>query len=471
MNKKIRAVAAVCLALSMMTAPASLTVTASAAAPDINDYVRMDDMVSFDMTDAEFWIENSTVDPNKTIHSKKNLPALRENNAPMIGYETGEFSIYDVDGTLDGDIVRYFVGAAAVPDDPSAVYLRGKPTTSSYWEKLREKANYDAIPDTVDVKYGYSIIRSSLRAFPSYDFIGEDQSDRFYDVMVWSEFMPFAPLIVVHESTDGEWYYVMFEGFCGWVRKDCVAICEDKEDWLARKDPDEFLMVTGREVRLQDDVVNTSLSGSLIPMGTKLPLVKAEDAPEFINDRETKGCYIVKLPIRDSDGMIEDRYSLISIKEDVNIGYLPYTGANVVRQAFKLFGDRYGWAGVEHSNDCSGITDEIYRCFGIYLPRTSGDIAGFNGKKTYDVSEYSAKKKINLLSRLPIGTVIYFRGHIMIYIGVYNGDPYCISATGTYLDDDGKVYDTNSVIVTNMRTTHRADGQTWIEHAAKFIVV
>ena len=66
MNKKIRAVAAVCLALSMMTAPASLTVTASAAAPDINDYVRMDDMVSFDMTDAEFWIENSTVDPNKT---------------------------------------------------------------------------------------------------------------------------------------------------------------------------------------------------------------------------------------------------------------------------------------------------------------------------------------------------------------------------------------------------------------------
>ena len=244
--------------------------------------------------------------------------------------------------------------------------------------------------------------------------------------MVFSEFMPFCPLLVLHETADGEWLYVMFEGFSGWVSKKYVAICDSKDEWLERSDPDEFLVVTGREIRLQDDVKNEALSGSLIPMGTKLPLVRADDAPEFINDRETKGCYIVKLPVRGSDGYITDRYSLISIKEDVNIGYLDYTRENVVRQAMKLLGDRYGWAGMSHSNDCSGITGEIYRCFGIKLP---------------------------------------------IFLGVYEGDPYCISAAGTYYDTSGKMYDTNSVIITNMNEVVRGNGNTWLGDLSKIVIV
>ena len=437
---------------------------------DVSEYVRMDSSVSFDMTDPEFWIGLKGKE-EKIVYSQKKIRELNENNPLLQGMNENIFSIFDVDGTLPGELVRGYIDAADVPSDPSSCYRGGKPTTAAYWESLRQKANLDGVPDTVEVRYGISTARSSLRAFPSYDFIGEDKQDRFFDVMVWSEFMPYNPLLVVHESTDGNWYYVLFEGYAGWVHKDYVALCETKEEWLERADPEEFLVVTGRELRLQDDVKNPALSGSLLPMGTKLPLVKYEDAPEFINDRETKGCYITKLPVRGSDGYITDKYSLISVKEDVNVGYLDYTYENIVRLAMKRYGDRYGWAGMSHSNDCSGITGEIFRCFGIKLPRTSGSIANYSGRKTYDVTNYSDNKKIKLLEKVPVGSILFFKGHIMIFLGVYEGDPYCISAVGTYCGSSGTMYDTNSVMISNMNETYRADGETWLSHIQKIIVV
>ena len=462
--KRLTCIAAA-FSVMMLSAP-----TVYATDKTTEDYVRMDSTVTFDMTESDFWTSLKD-DGDKVRYSQKQIVSLNASNPIMNGTDTISFSIFDVDGTMDGEIVRTLVSGASVPSDPSSCFLNGKPTTVSYWNKLKAKTNHENIPDTVEVKYGFSTKRSSLRAFPSYDFIGEDKDDRFFDVMVYSEFMPFCPLLVLHESSDGNWLYVMFEGFSGWVHKSYVAVCDSKEDWLERANPDEFLVVTGRELRLQDDVRSPSLSGSLLPMGTKLPLVDPDDAPDFINDRETKGCYIVKLPVRNSDGSIADKYSLISVKEDVNVGYLDYTYNNVVRQAMKLYGDRYGWAGLNHSNDCSGITGEIFRCFGIKLPRTSGTIASFNGRKTFDVSEYSVKRKTNLLEKVPAGSILFFRGHIMIFLGVYEGDPYCISAIGTYCDKDGNMYDTNSVMISNMNETYRADGNTWLSHIQKIIVV
>ncbi|MBQ5331035.1 MAG: SH3 domain-containing protein [Oscillospiraceae bacterium] len=463
--KRITAVLAAAMSVLMLSSPVTY-----AAKADISDYVRMDEYVPFKMTDADFWIDLKGAEEKK-IYSRSSIDRLNEENRITFSIDGNTVSLYDLEDTIDGGIVRALVGMANTPSDPSAVYRKGKPTTSSYWRKLEEKRNMEGIEDEVQVQFGFSTKRSSLRAFPSYDFIGEDEGDRFYDVMVWSEFMPYMPLAVLHETADGEWLYVCFEGFSGWVHKDCVALCETKDEWLERADPEEFLVVTGREVRLQDDVENESLSGSLLPMGTKMPLVRIEDAPEFINDRETKGCYIVKLPVRGEDGYITDRYSLISIKEDVNIGYLDYTRENVVRQAMKLYGDRYGWAGMSHSNDCSGITGEIFRCFGIKLPRVSSDIGNYNGKKTYDVTEYPVKKKIRLLKKVPIGSVLFFKGHIMIFLGVYKDAPYCISAAGTYYDDSEKIYDTNSVLITNMNEVNRSDGDSWTEHLQKIVVI
>lgn len=443
-------------------------------AADIDDFVTMNDSVSFEMTDAEFWIDRyyeSTGKEEAVVRSKADIANFNANNPFSISSENYTVSIYDLDDTIDGNIVRELVAGVSSPSDPSSVYLRGKPTTRSYWDDLENKLNLDAIPDTVDVRYGFSTARSSLRIYPSADFIGEDKGDRFFDVMVMSEYMPFQPLVIVHETEDGEWSYVLFDRFCGWVQTKYVAECADRDEWLKRQEPKNFLMVTGKEIRLQADQGSAQLSNQIVPMGTKLPLLKRSQYPDFINDRETTNCYVVKLPTRGSDGMIVDRYSLISINEDVHIGYLEYTRGNILRQAFKFLGDRYGWAGMDNSNDCSGITGEIYRCFGINLPRVSSQIADLNNDHTYEVTEKSAEQKAELLKKLPVGSILFFKGHIMIYAGIYNGDPYCISATGTYITDGGESRDTNSVIITNMNDTYRANGNSWLENLQKIVVV
>jgi cell wall-associated NlpC family hydrolase len=52
--------------------------------------------------------------------------------------------------------------------------------------------------------------------------------------------------------------------------------------------------------------------------------------------------------------------------------YLPLTRANVIRQAFKFLGERYGWGHSFNARDCSGFTNDVYRSFGILMPPNSG---------------------------------------------------------------------------------------------------
>ncbi|MBQ7990235.1 MAG: SH3 domain-containing protein [Oscillospiraceae bacterium] len=469
---KLRKLTSALLALSMV-----LTAAVQVNAAGMSEYVRMNDGVSYSMTSPSFWINKykSTAvfgdSEERILHTPDEIATLNRLNAQTESVGDSSISIYDIEGEIDGSFVRSIFEQISAPSDPSSVFLGGKPTDQAYWDELIDNADMDNVPDTVEVKFGYSTARSSLRAFPSYDFIGEDKDDRFFDVMVYSEYMPFRPLVVVHESKDGNWYYVIFEGYSGWVNKRYVALCESREDWVERMEPEDFLVVTGRELRLQDDVRAPSLSGQLIPMGTRLPLVKKKDIPRFINDRETTGCYVVKLPVRKADGYITDKYSLISIKEDVNIGYLDYTSENVIRLAMKRLGDRYGWAGVNFSNDCSGMAGEIFRCFGIKLPRGSGQIAGYSNVNNVDVSEMTADEKREVLDDAAIGSLLWFKGHIMIYLGMHEGVPYCISATGTYVDGNENMMDTNSVIITNMERTYRANGETWLEDLGRVITV
>ena len=467
----LKRIASMALSLSVIA-----VMSAQAAALDMSEYVRMNDGVSYSMTAPTYWINkyNSSAVFEGTnehiLHTADEIEQINKYNAQAECVGDYEMSLYDIEDKIDGGFVRAIFDSISCPD-PSSSYLNGKPTTQSYWDKLIDNADMDKVPDTVQVRYGYSTARSSLRIYPSYDFIGEDKDDRFFDVMVMGEYMPFSPLVVLHESKDKNWYYVMFEGYSGWVNKKYVALCESREDWVDRMEPEDFLVVTGREIRLQDDVRSPSLSGQLIPMGTVLPLVKKKSAPKMINDRETTACYIVKLPVRKADGYISDKYSLISIREDVHVGYLDYTAEAVVRQAFKRLGDRYGWAGDNYSNDCSGIAGEIYRCFGISLPRVSGQIADLKNVHTVDLSGMSNEEKLEALSEAPIGSLLWFRGHIMIYIGMNDGDPYCISATGTYINGKSDTIDTNSVIITDMAKSYRASGASWLEELGKIVMV
>lgn len=81
------------------------------------------------------------------------------------------------------------------------------------------------------------------------------------------------------------------------------------------------------------------------------------------------------------------------------------TGASIASYALQFVGNPYMSGGTSLTNgaDCSGFTQSVFKHFGISIPRTSGAQAG--GGKSVSLSEIQA------------GDIIYYGGHVAIYIG------------------------------------------------------
>lgn len=421
------------------------------------------------MFSTEHWIGKDKK-ADEIVMTRTEIDAFTSGNPNRITYDdSGDHcSLWDIQNEMDGEIVRAFITLAnsSAPETTDGMYLDQKPLLSETLDALIENAALDAVPDQVKVRFGFSVTRSTLRGLTTNQFLAGSPDEISYDDATWSEFMPFQPLAVIHESQDKEWYYVLMDGFAGWIPQNFTALCCSREEWLERLNPQDFLVVTGREIRLSDDLGSKGLSGQLIPMGTKLPLISLADAPQEINSRRAYGCFIVKLPVRLDDGSIGDEFALIPLSDDVQVGYLPYTRANIVKQAFKLLGDRYGWGGQFHANDCSGIVKEIYACFGFRLPRTAQDQVNLPGLQYSSLEGLSDEEKIRILSETPMGSLLVFPGHIMIYLGMDEKQPFVISAVGSFATPDlpkGQAVSVNTVIVNGL-DIHRRDGATWLSH-------
>ena len=80
---------------------------------------------------------------------------------------------------------------------------------------------------------------------------------------------------------------------------------------------------------------------------------------------------------------------------------------------------------------------------------------------------------MDILEDAKIGTLLYFPGHVMMYLGTEEGKPYCISSVGNFATSDmtvGETKEVNTVILTDMLDTKRADGKTWIDSVSRIVV-
>jgi hypothetical protein len=93
-----------------------------------------------------------------------------------------------------------------------------------------------------------------------------------------------------------------------------------------------------------------------------------------------------------------------------------------VKIANELIGEPYGWGGLYGNRDCSSMTRDFFAPFGIWLPRHSEDQVKEVGIYT-DLSSMSPeqKEKIILEKGVPYLTVLWRKGHVMLYIGEYQG--------------------------------------------------
>lgn len=328
-------------------------------------------------------------------------------------------------------------------------YIGREKATDAYYTALENNRALSAIKDSNPVRYGFVVTGAILRAFPTDDPSYEFAEDVEFDLFAETSLRVFEPVVVLHTSADGGWYFVQCYNYRGWVRAQDVALAAGRSEWSGYLDPADKLVVTGNRFRLNVNPYDERVSELELTMGTVLPLVSEADKPAQI-DRVTAGSgYVALLPVRTGDGGLQLRPTLIPWNADVSEGYLPYTQENLLAQAFKLLGDRHGWSGTLSSRDATALVMDVYQTFGLRLPRNSAQQAQIPGDTVELAGMDEAGKREAILSA-PVGSLLTMDGYVGIYVGEEGGEPYALHSLFVAYDGSGKEQLINAAVLTDL---------------------
>lgn len=322
-------------------------------------------------------------------------------------------------------LTEKITSASASPGQPR-FYADGTAVTAAQWQRYQYNLNIEAVQPDNPVQFGLVVKRTDLRSMPTADRVHNENMaldlDRFQETALF----PGEAVAVLHQSRDGKWLLLQNYHYTGWVQAEDVAI-GDRQQVLAYSEQTPFLVVTGARAHTSFTPAVPAISELLLDMGSRLPLLTTEETGHNVHGQNPHASHIVKLPVRNSDGSLDFTPALIARQQDVSIGYLPYTPANVLQQAFKFLGDRYGWGHDYDSRDCTGFIIEIYRSFGLLMPRNSGQQGeGSYGQNIRFTAGHSHSDKLAAISDASAGDLIYRPGHVMLYLGNDNGEPFVI---------------------------------------------
>jgi hypothetical protein len=219
-----------------------------------------------------------------------------------------------------------------------------------------------------------------------------------------------TPIAILHSSKDGLWHYGVGPTSSGWVRSQDIAF-GDRDEILDYLDSKNFVVTTATKTPL----IIQGKYHDYMRMGVQLPsLITIDDMT------------MVMIPQRNNEGKL--LLSNATVKtENVHKGYLPYTARTILTQAFKFLNAPYGWGGMYGEQDCSKFLQEIYATTGIYLPRNSGSQSEA-GEAKIELAGLAQKAKHHILksSALEGVSILHLKGHIVLYLGEYKGEPYII---------------------------------------------
>lgn len=297
------------------------------------------------------------------------------------------------------------------------LYARGQVFTPAEQDDLKALTAPEKVPVEVVVRYGVAVQHSPLRNLPRTEGLYEEPDDSYYDVLQDTVVEPGEPVVVLHESSDGRYYYVQTYNVRGWLLRKDVALTS-RPVWLRYVEPQKFLLVVGKDYREQVGGVQV-----FYLMGAKILL-----------QGEEKHGYRVLLPRRDQEGNLMERSELLSKTSALRVGYLPYTQNNVVRQAFKFYGNIYGWGGSFYSVDCSSLVDCVYKTMGVQLPRNSEQLRRCPLGGRVDLKGADHEQRQFVYQDLQPGATIHMPGHVMLYLGEVDHRPYVIHAASSYYE-------------------------------------
>ncbi len=318
----------------------------------------------------------------------------------------------------------------------------GKHLGKADYANYAAMTNQAAVEASNKIVFGLVVKRSVLRTFPTPDRIFKSSNDRDLDRFQESGLFLGDAVAILHISKDGQWFLVQAYNYLGWMPKGDVAIGNKAE--IARfKNDNNFLVVAGAKAFTNYVPNHPELSKVPLEMGTRLPLAKRSEYANQLYGQNPFANYVVKLPVKNAQGELAFALAPIPRSQDVSRGYLPFTKTNLVKQSFKFLGERYGWGHDYNARDCTGFIGEIYKSFGLIMPRNSEQ----QGKSDYGVNRFFAKErvkadKLKTITAMQTGDLIYIPDHVMMYLGQDNGKPYVIHDVNGlgYVNSQGEIY-------------------------------
>ena len=295
-----------------------------------------------------------------------------------------------------------------------------------FYKSIEQNMNLETVPEEVRVRFGFITNYANQRILPTKEGLYGKPNDIDFDELQNSGLDIGTPVAITHMSLDNKWWYTESPLSAGWVEADKIAFCELKELEVFQRDY-KPVVVTDAKADIYLDLELKEYYG-YIRMGATLA---------FGGNTDSQIVEVV-VPLREDSGEVSFRKCYMR-KESVREGYLPYTARNIIQQAFELLNEPYGWGDMRGEQDCSRFIQQIFATTGIHLPRNSAD----QGKAGLLIAEFDKtaceEEKIEILKTKGIGglTLLYLKGHIMLFLGMIDEAPYAIHATWAYRENAG----------------------------------
>ncbi|NUT13611.1 MAG: NlpC-P60 family protein [Cupriavidus sp.] len=343
----------------------------------------------------------------------------------------------------------------------------GQPVPADTLTGVVANANLDAIADGAATRYGLVVHRADLRAFPTTLRVFTSNDDHDIDRFQESGLFPGDPVAVVHESRDGQWWFVVSPRYAAWIEKRHVAI-GSAEQALGYGQRAPYRVITGAKAFTLYTPEDPRVSELQLDMGTRVPVLADWQTGKPVNGQHAYTSTVVELPVRNDDGSLAFAPALLPRREPSEDHYLALTPRHLIEQSFKFLGERYGWGHSYNGRDCSGFVSEIYRSMGVELPRNTSDQAVSPALNRIALSDKDSRaRRLQIAHELQVGDLVYIPGHVMMVIGQIDGEPYVIhDTTGlSFAGSDGKTVraKTNGVTVSPLTPLLFNGKQTYVD--------
>jgi cell wall-associated NlpC family hydrolase len=387
------------------------------------------------MLTADFWIRQ-LAQPDRVL---LDTPAITAQNAALFQRDPSMRDLHSLPTTLTRAQVQDWIKAISKLPRKPLYDEQGARVPAAQLQQVVDQLALDQVPDGQPARYGLVVRRSALRSFPTdlrvFTSADDADIDRFQET---AEF-PGTPVVIVHQSRDGQWLFVQSPRYAAWTRRENVAEGSPEQVFgYVASSPQR--VVTGASVQTVYTREQPAVSQLQLDMGVVVPVLADHPADQPANGQSPYTSYVIELPMRTASGALALSPALLQRQADTMDHYLPLTEANILRQAFKFLGERYGWGHAYDGRDCSGFVSDVYRSMGVQMPRDTSRQAvspvlahqAFNPKDSRDT-------RMKAVNALQVGDLVYIPGHVMMMIGRLNGQPYVIhDTTGiSYRDGSG----------------------------------